>query len=93
MSEPYRSTPVFDASSLPAALQRKHRTKPGVWGVIRILEGTVDLTFADGTPDKRLTPDNPGLILPDQAHWVTPQGDFRMRIDFYDAPPVLPNGD
>lgn len=28
---PYRSTPVFDEATLPAALRREHRTKLGVW--------------------------------------------------------------
>lgn len=32
-------TPVFDENTLPAALRREHRTKPGVWGVIRVLDG------------------------------------------------------
>ena len=39
--EAYKSTPVFDETTLPAALKREHRTKPGVWGVIRVLSGRV----------------------------------------------------
>lgn len=42
---PYRSTPVFDEATLPAALRREHRTKLGVWGVIRVLDGELKLTF------------------------------------------------
>jgi hypothetical protein len=37
VAEPYRRTPVFDENTLPAGLRRAHRTKPGVWGVIRVL--------------------------------------------------------
>ncbi|WP_439604687.1 DUF1971 domain-containing protein, partial [Shinella sp.] len=36
---PYKQTAVFDETSLPAALRREHRTKLGVWGVIRVLDG------------------------------------------------------
>lgn len=37
--EPYRSTPVFDENTLPGGLRKEHRTKAGVWGIIRVLEG------------------------------------------------------
>ena len=39
----YRSTAIFDEVSLPKGLRRRHATKGGVWGVIRVLEGS--LTF------------------------------------------------
>jgi hypothetical protein len=32
---PFRRTAVFDENTLPAGLRSEHRTKPGVWGVIR----------------------------------------------------------
>lgn len=84
---PYRSTPVFDEATLPAALRREHRTKPGVWGVIRILEGAVRLDYGDGSPAHILTPAAPGLVEPDQPHWVEPLGPTRMQVDFYDSAP------
>jgi tellurite resistance-related uncharacterized protein len=46
-AKPYRSTPVFDEASLPAALRREHRTKPGAWGLIRVLEGEVVYTIIE----------------------------------------------
>lgn len=36
---PYKSKPIFDEAALPDALRKEHRTKPGVWGVIRVFEG------------------------------------------------------
>ncbi len=84
---PYRSTPVFDQDTLPAALRREHRTKPGVWGVIRILEGRLRLDYGDGSSPRILSPDAPGLVLPDQPHRVEPLGAMRMQVDFYDTPP------
>ncbi len=87
--EPYRSTPVFDEATLPAALRREHRTKPGVWGVVRVLEGELKLSYLDPPKALILSPDSPGLLLPDQPHFVEPIGTMRMRVEFYDQPPGL----
>lgn len=84
---PYRSTPVFDETTLPAALRREHNTKAGVWGVIRVLEGKLTLTFIDPPGEVTLDPDTSGLLLPQQPHFVTPVGRMRMQVDFYDQPP------
>lgn len=86
--QPYRTTPVFDQDSLPAALRREHRTKAGAWGLIRVLEGQLRLRYSDGTPDCILTPGAPGLILPEQAHLVEPIGRMLMQVEFYDRPPL-----
>lgn len=86
---PYRSTPVFDQDTLPAALQREHRTKPGVWGVVRVLEGSLTLTYVDPPSEEIVSPGKPGLLLPDQPHFVKPVGDMKMQVDFYDEPPGL----
>jgi len=87
--QPYRTTPVFDQDTLPAALRREHSTKAGVWGIIRVLEGRMRLQFADGSPECTLTSDVPGLIEPEQVHWVEPLGQMRMQVEFYDARPPI----
>ena len=87
--KPYRSTPVFDQDTLPAALRARHDTKSGVWGVIRVIEGTLALTYLDPPSQVTLTPDSPGLVLPGQPHFVTPSGPMKMQVDFYDQPPAL----
>ena len=87
MAEPYRSTPVFDETSLPAALRAPHTTKAGVWGMVRVLEGTVKLTYLEPTSELLLDPDTPGPLLPEQPHFVEPIGAMKMRVDFYSEPP------
>jgi tellurite resistance-related uncharacterized protein len=87
MTEPYRTTPVFDQDSLPDALRQDHSTKAGVWGVIRVLEGR--LRFADADGSTMLTPDRPGLIHPERKHRVEPVGAMRMHVEFYTARPTL----
>ena len=86
---PYKVTPVFDQDSLPAGLRRAHSTKAGVWGIVRVLEGSLRLCFEDGTPELLLAPGRPGLIRPEQPHRVEPQGPMRMQVEFYDRPPKL----
>ena len=63
MIAPYRSAAVFDETTLPDALRRKHRTKAGVWGVIRVLEGRLELELVDSGESKVLTPEQPGRLL------------------------------
>lgn len=91
MVSPYGSSPVFDETTLPAALRREHRTKEGVWGVIRVLEGELRLVLDDGPgaggDGTILTPNRPGLIRPQQTHHVEPLGPMRMQVDFYDRAP------
>ena len=82
---PYKSTPVFDEGSLPAALRRDHSTKKGVWGVIRVLEGA--LLYEQAGEARTLTPASPALILPEEKHRVEPLGRMRMQVDFYNARP------
>lgn len=85
--QPYRSTPVFDQDTLPAALRSQHSTKAGVWGIVRIIEGSLRLTYLDPESEILLDSATPGLILPEQPHFVTPLGPMRMQVDFYDQPP------
>jgi tellurite resistance-related uncharacterized protein len=91
-SRPYRTTPVFDETSLPAALRRDHRAKAGVWGLIRVLEGEVVLTVIEPRDERRLTPQHSGVILPGQPHFVTPSEPMRMQIGFYHHHPDIARG-
>jgi len=84
---PYRSTPVFDAATLPAALRSEHSLKAGTWGLIQVLEGEVRLTYSDPHMSTVLKPGTPGRIGPQQVHFVEPLGPMKMRVDFFDRPP------
>jgi tellurite resistance-related uncharacterized protein len=88
-TKPYKSTAVFDETTLPAGLRREHRTKPGAWGVIRVLEGRLRYQVLDPNSEVILEPGRPGLILPEQPHLVEALGPMRMRVEFYDHLPDL----
>lgn len=89
MIAPYRTTPVFDETTLPDALRREHCTKEGVWGVIRVLEGELKFVQAESGAETILTPDRPGFVRPQQTHRVEPLPKLRMQIEFYDREPTL----
>ena len=74
------------SASSRTRVRQEHRTKDGVWGVIRVLESEVRFVVAGGA-ETILTPDRPGLVLPDQPHHVEPLGKMRMQVDFYDHAP------
>lgn len=86
-SSPYKRTPVFDENTVPAGLRKEHRTKPGVWGVIRVLDGRLRYHVLDPVSETILDPEHPGLVLPDQPHFVEPLGPVRMQVEFYDHLP------
>lgn len=88
-STPYKSTPVFDETSLPVSLRREHRTKAGTWGIIRVLNGRLRYQLLDQNTEVILDPGHPGLILPEQPHLVEPLDRVRMQVEFYDHLPDL----
>jgi len=90
VTAPYKITPVFTENTLPAALRREHRTKAGTWGIVRVLEGRLKLSFPNGRAEL-LNPDLAGLIRPEETHWVEPVGRMQMRVEFYDREPNFTN--
>ena len=88
-ASPYKRTPIFDETTLPAGLRREHRTKPGVWGVIHVLDGRLRYRVLDPLSERILDSRNPGLVLPDQPHFVEAPGSMRMQVEFYDHLPDL----
>ncbi|MGE0152880.1 MAG: DUF1971 domain-containing protein [Reyranellaceae bacterium] len=83
----YKRTPVFDQDTLPAGLRRAHRTKPGVWGLIHVLEGRLLYRVLDPPGERILTPQTQGLVRPEQPHEVEPLGPMRMYVEFHAAEP------
>ncbi|HEX8483068.1 MAG TPA: DUF1971 domain-containing protein [Allosphingosinicella sp.] len=84
---PYKVTPVFDDATLPVGLRRVHSTKEGVWGLVRVLEGRLRLSFPEKGRDLVLAPGEPGLLEPCEPHLVEPLSPFRMQVEFYRVRP------
>ncbi|MBN2701544.1 MAG: DUF1971 domain-containing protein [Methylohalobius sp. ZOD2] len=86
----YKKTPEFTEQTMPPGLTRSHRTAAGVWGVIRVREGTLkyrilpDPVKGAGKPEEHLLdPDYPGVIEPETAHEVEAMGPVRFQVEFY----------
>ncbi len=81
--EAYRQTPVFDEATIPEGLLRRHTTKAGVWGRIRVLEG--ELLYRELEPslrEDRLVPGRDGFVAPQVPHEVEPIGRVRFYVEF-----------
>ena len=81
--EAYRQTPIFDEATIPSGLLRRHTTKSGVWGRIRVLEG--ELLYRVLEPvlrEERRVPGRDGLVEPQMPHEVEPVGRVRFFVEF-----------
>ena len=83
----YQRTPEFDETSLPAGLRRRHTTKPGVWGRIRVLEGSLRYRILEPALEECvLSPSRPGVVEPGVPHEVEPIGAVRFFVEFLRRP-------
>jgi len=80
---PYRRTPDFDASSVPAGLLRSHTTKAGVWGRICVLEGELVYRILEPEIEERvLAPGIDGVVEPGVPHEVVLREGARFFVEF-----------
>lgn len=86
----YRSTPEFTEATVPAALRRDHSTRAGVWGVIRVQAGRLRYRVPCWSVEQVLTPEVPGIVVPEVLHSVEPLGAVRFRVEFHAAPAAVP---
>tara|TARA_R110000824_G_scaffold104360_11_gene247727 strand:- start:13973 stop:14281 length:309 start_codon:yes stop_codon:yes gene_type:complete len=85
---PYGASPIFDENSLPDKLRNEHSTKDGTWGLLRVLEGEVELVFIDPPSQRLVTVDNPAPIPPQSPHFVKPTGPMKVQVEFYREYPL-----
>ena len=85
---PYKLTAEWDETSLPQAIRNRHNTKPGTWGLLRVLAGSADLVFEEPPRRVHVTPDSPAEIPPQAWHHVEVDGPVRMVVEFYREKPL-----
>ncbi|WP_088287877.1 DUF1971 domain-containing protein [Kineosporia sp. A_224] len=83
-AEHVRTTPDFDARTVPAGLLRAHRVADGVWGRLVVRAGTVVFRFED-EPDTPVTVTAGGhvVIPPGRLHHVEPDDGAGFAVEFY----------
>jgi hypothetical protein len=78
-----RTAGPFDEASIPAGLRRDHRVAPSTWGVLRVLDGSVELSIETDPPlRRRLRVGGRQPIPPDVAHHLTVEGRVQLAVDF-----------
>lgn len=82
----YKRTPVFTEQSVPAGLLDNHTTKTGVWAKIVVLEGRLHYCVDPLQVSLDLSPDQPGIVIPQVPHRVAPDEAVRFFVEFYRAP-------
>lgn len=91
--EPYRRTPDFTESTVPAGLLADHTTKDGTWALIHVAEGLLRYRVTDprrAPLDLVLSPGQaPGVIEPTIRHHVEPLGTVRFHVEFWHAKAVV----
>jgi len=80
----YSSSPVFDQDSVPQALRKEHRTKPGVWAKAIVSEGPIDFVL-ESEPDAPITiqAGNFAIAEPEVPHHVNVTGPVKFQLEFY----------
>ena len=80
---PYKTTPVFDAETVPAGLKRTHALKPDTWGEIIVERGRVLYVLEDeGDIGIMLSPGVVGVVAPERPHHVELEDDARFFVRF-----------
>ena len=79
-----RTTPVFDANSVPAGLLAAHQVAEGVWGRVIVETGVLDFVFEDEPSDViHLVAGDQQVIPPQRPHHVQPVGAVTFCVEFH----------
>lgn len=87
----YRTTTVFDETTLPAGLRRDHTTAAGVWGRAEVLAGRLRFVMPALAMDQIIAAGDHAIIPPGLPHHVEPLGPLRFQVVFLRVPsPIEP---
>lgn len=81
----YRETAVFSETTVPQGLLRDHRTATGVWGLLTVLEGTLEYTRMGSAPET-ISQERPAVIRPEELHKVECSSPVLFKIVFLREP-------
>lgn len=83
-AEYVRTTPVFDARSVPSGLLNAHRLAPNTWAVVAVETGQLDFVFEDRADDMYAIAAGERFVVPPlEAHRVALGESSRFCIEFY----------
>lgn len=80
----YSASPVFNETTVPAALLKDHKVKDGVWGRLIVFCGSIEYIIPDVKMIiKTVTPSNHAIIEPEILHHVNLIGPVEFQVEFY----------
>lgn len=81
-------TPTYTEESFPDTLAQAHVNEHGVWSMVHVLEGEIDLYCDDKLPDtpQRLARRSPGIIEPGETHRLALCGPVRFYVQYFREP-------
>ncbi len=79
----YKRTPEFTHDTIPVGLRNEHSTKPGVWGVIHIISGTLEFRDEKSCKTQILEAGERKVIAPAAPHQVNPVDSVTFFVEFY----------
>lgn len=83
----YGRSPDFTADSLPDTLRAGHATKPGVWGLLRVTEGSVRFELEPPLEGAVVARAGETVVIQSKVrHHVTFLEPGRFHVEFYRAP-------
>jgi len=82
---PYKRTPDFTETTIPAGLLKAHSTKAGVWAKIHVQQGQLRFRDIEAGGESLLAEGTHALIFPQALHEVAPAGPVRFHVEFYRA--------
>jgi tellurite resistance-related uncharacterized protein len=85
--ERYSSSPEFTSATVPQSLLAEHKTKRGVWGLLRVQRGRLFYCLDCHPPEKLLVaPGGAAVIDPEVPHHVEVlDADTAFLIEFHRA--------
>ena len=82
--EKYSNSPVFTENTLPQALLKTHSTKAGVWGLAKVLAGSICYVPGNDIGEALLLQaGNWVVIRPQESHRVEICGPVNFQIEFF----------
>lgn len=85
-ARPYKRTPSFTETTVPAALLGDHSTKAGTWGLIHVEKGSLRYIVADprrpGRQSILSAGSAAGIVEPTIVHRVEPIGPVQFHVEF-----------
>jgi tellurite resistance-related uncharacterized protein len=79
-----RRTPEFTHRKVPKGILGQHRTAEGVWGKIKVTEGSLIYRILEpDVAEYELDAAREGIVAPQDAHQVEIKGPVKFHVEFY----------